>query len=62
MIYVKASNPLTFEGEEDKESEVVASLCGIADVIKETEMIVGALDKQGVRERTTESQHNIRRE
>jgi hypothetical protein len=31
----------TFEGEEDKEGEVVASFGGVADMIKETKMIVG---------------------
>jgi hypothetical protein len=32
---------VTFEGEEDKEGEVVASFGGVADMIKETKMIVG---------------------
>jgi hypothetical protein len=32
---------VTFEDEEDKEGEVVASLGGVADMIKETKMIVG---------------------
>jgi len=33
---------VTFEDEEHKEGEVVASLGGVADMIKETKMIVGA--------------------
>ena len=32
---------VTFEDEEDKEREVVASFGGVTDVIKETKMIVG---------------------
>ena len=32
---------VTFEDEEHKEGEVVASFGGVADMIKETKMIVG---------------------
>ena len=32
----------TFEDEEHKEGEVVASFSGIADMVKETKVIVGA--------------------
>ena len=32
---------VTFEDEKDKEGEVVASFGGVADMIKETKMIVG---------------------
>jgi hypothetical protein len=32
---------VTFEDEEDKEGKVVASFGGVADMIKETKMIVG---------------------
>jgi hypothetical protein len=31
---------LTLEDEEDEESEVIAYLCGIADVVKEAKMVV----------------------
>ena len=38
---IKKSQGVTFEDEEDKEGEVVASFGGVADMIEETKMIVG---------------------